>query len=62
MTKRELTGITVDEIQRNRHDDVDADDEQVELPECRQDAPRDQSLQHSEQHEGESEHNEIIFP
>ena len=60
VAKGELPRIAVDEIQADGHDDIDADQEQVQLPEGADRACGNQSLQQGEQRDAEDEHDQII--
>ena len=59
--ERELSRIAVDEVEARRQDDVDAEEEEVQLPEGADDAPRDQPLQDAEEDEPEEEEDEVLL-
>ena len=61
MAERELSRIAVDEVEARRQDDVDAEEQEVQLPEGADDAPRDQSLQNGKEDEPEEEEDEILL-
>lgn len=61
VAERELARVAIDEVEARGQDDVDADDQEVELPERAQDALRDQELQDCEQDDREDEHDAVIL-
>ena len=61
MAERELSRIAVDEVEARRQDDVDAEEQEVQLPERADDAPRDQSLKNGKEDEPEEEEDEILL-
>ena len=61
MAERELSRIAVDEVEARRQDDVDAEEQEVQLPEGADDAPCDQSLKNGKEDEPEEEEDEILL-
>ena len=61
MAERELSRIAVDEVEARRQDDVDAEEQEVQLPEGADDAPRNQPLQDAEEDEPEEEEDEVLL-
>ena len=61
MAERELARVAIDEVEARGQDDVNADDQEVELPEGTQDALRDQDLQDCKHDDREGEHDAVIL-
>ena len=61
MAERELSRIAVDEVEARRQDDVDAEEQEIQLPERADDAPRDQSLKNGKEDEPKEEEDEILL-
>ena len=61
VAQRKLPGVAVDEIEAHRHDDIDANDQHIELPEGAQHLAGNQPLQKREEHNGKAQEDSIIF-